>query len=118
MRSGESRYRTGQAEPMEHPGTPLDQSSENCFLQGGVSKQALSWAPSMKTAHLHVHDPSLSIKGGLARQASTSFACMEIPLKAAFGGEQSLCKQCRGWRCCRSAAMIRACENIVPELRY
>jgi hypothetical protein len=64
MRSGESRYRTGQAEPMEYPGTPLDQSSGDCSLQGGVSKQAFSWAPSMKQPRLHVHDPFLSIKGG------------------------------------------------------
>ena len=43
-----------------------------------------------------MRDPCLSIKGLLAKQASTSFACMEIPFESAFGVEQSLSKQCKG----------------------
>jgi hypothetical protein len=92
MRSGESRYRTGQAEPMEYPGTPLDQSSENCFLQGGVSKQALSRAPSMENTPLTC-PRSVPIDKRGARQTSLDKLRLHgNTFESAFGGEQSLCK--------------------------
>ena len=37
---------------MEHPGTPLDQSSGTVSCRGDVSNQALSRAPSTKTPPL------------------------------------------------------------------
>jgi hypothetical protein len=67
---------------MEHPGTPLDQSSGTVSCRVMFQIKHFRGRQARKHPHLHVHDPSLSIKGGLTRQASTSFACMEIPLKA------------------------------------
>src|SRR3954454_17061301 len=102
---------------MEYPRTLPDQSSGTVAGTVVFQNKHVRGRHGRNT-HLRVHDPSLSIKGGLARQASTSFACMGNTFESAFGVEQSLCKQCRGWRCYRSTAIIRACENIVPELSY
>lgn len=96
MRSGESRYGTGQAEPMEYPGTPLDQSSETVSCRVKFQNKHFRGRQAWKHPTCMSTILSLSIKGGLARQASTSFACMEIPFESAFGGEQSFVQAMQG----------------------
>jgi hypothetical protein len=82
MRSGESRYRGGQAEPMEYPRTPLDQSRGIVF--GRVVFQNKHFR-GRQVWNTRSFPRSVPIDKGGARESSLdqSFACMEIPFESA-----------------------------------
>jgi hypothetical protein len=63
-------------------------SPAGLFLAGWCFKTSIFVDARGGALQLHVRDPCLSIKGLLAKQASTSFACIEIPFESAFGGTE------------------------------
>jgi hypothetical protein len=118
MRSGESRYHAGQAEPMEYPRTPLDQSrgtvSGRVVFQNKHFRGRQGWSSPAACPR------SVPIDKGVARETSLDKLRLHgnTLLKALSAWNRVCLSNARGWWCWRWAAMIRAYENIVPELSY